>query len=123
MPDPEAAAACHAAGLDAEVTVALGAKVDPSTYGPSLTVTGVVKGLSDGRYICSGPMNEGIPLDLGPSALLRVGGVDVAIGSNTLQTYDLGALRQVGAEPTAYDVIGVKSAHHFRGAFAPSRGR
>ncbi len=119
MPDPEAAAACHAAGLDAEVTLSLGAKVDPATYGPSLTVTGVVKGLSDGSYICSGPMNEGIPLKLGPSALLRIGGVDVAIGTNTLQTYDLGAMRQVGADPTAYDVIGVKSAHHFRGAFAP----
>lgn len=119
LADPEAAAACHAAGRGAEISLALGAKVDPATYGPSLNVTGTVIGLSDGRYTCEGPMNAGIPLNLGPSALLRIGGVDVAIGSNILQTYDLGAMRQVGAEPADYAVIGVKSAHHFRGAFAP----
>ncbi len=117
--DPEAAAACHAAGLGAEATLALGAKVDPESYGPSLEVTGTVVALTDGRYTCSGPMNEGIPLNLGPSALLRIGEVDVAIGSNTLQTYDLGAMRQLGIELADYAVIGVKSAHHFRGAFAP----
>ncbi|MEX2519966.1 MAG: M81 family metallopeptidase [Paracoccaceae bacterium] len=119
MPDPEAAAACAAAGVGAEVTLALGARRDPATYGPPVTATGVVIAVSDGNYVCEGPMNAGVPLTLGPCALLRVGNVDVALGSNTLQTYDLGAFRQVGAEPTDYAVIGVKSAHHFRGAFAP----
>jgi len=117
--DPEAAAACHRAGEGGELTLTLGAKADPSTYGPSIEATGTVVSLSPGPWVCTGPMNEGVPLDFGPCALLRVGNVDIAIGTNTLQTYDLGAMRQLGAEPTDYAVIGVKSAHHFSGAFAP----
>ena len=47
--DPEAAAACHRAGLGQEVTVALGHRLDPR-WGKPVTVTGTVTRLSDGRF-------------------------------------------------------------------------
>ena len=56
--DPEAAAACHAAGEGAEVTVELGHKRDPR-WGDSITCTGVVDTLSDGEVRYPGCPWEG----------------------------------------------------------------
>ncbi|SMF64180.1 Microcystin degradation protein MlrC, contains DUF1485 domain [Tistlia consotensis] len=117
--DPEAAAACHAAGPGAELELEVGAKRDPGTYGPSLRLTGRVEALAEGPFVCEGPMNGGVAMNLGPSALFRVGGVSIALSSNTLQTYDQEMFRILGAEPSRFRVVAVKSAHHFRAAFAP----
>lgn len=117
--DPEAAARCHAAGLGASLDVVVGAKRHPASYGPPLTLTGRVTGLSDGGFVCEGPMNAGQPMTLGPTALLEVDGISIAISTNTLQTYDQEMFRILGAEPAQFRIVAVKSAHHFRAAFGP----
>lgn len=121
--DPEAAAACHAAGLGNSLEVEIGAKRHPESYGPALRVAGTVEGLSNGAFVCEGPMNAGLAMSLGPSALLRVGGVHIALSSNTLQTYDQEMFRILGAEPRDFRIVAVKSAHHFRAAFEPMARR
>ncbi|PWT90035.1 M81 family metallopeptidase [Bradyrhizobium sp. PMVTL-01] len=117
--DPEAAARCHAAGLGADLDVVVGAKRDPASYGPPLTLAGRVAALSDGAFVCEGPMNAGQPMTLGRSALLEVNGISIALSTNTLQTYDQEMFRILGAEPAQFRVVAVKSAHHFRAAFEP----
>ncbi|MEH2492487.1 M81 family metallopeptidase [Bradyrhizobium sp. AZCC 2230] len=117
--DPEAAARCHAAGLGTSLDVVVGAKRHPTSYGPPLTLTGRVTGLSDGAFVCEGPMNAGQPMTLGPTALLEVNGISIAISTNTLQTYDQEMFRILGAEPAQFRIVAVKSAHHFRAAFGP----
>jgi microcystin degradation protein MlrC len=115
MNDAEAAAACHAAGEGATVTLALGGKSD----GAPLSVTGVVERLSDGRFTLEGPMGKGNPANLGPTALLRVGGVRVVIVSRKMQAHDQAIFRHLGLEPAAQRIVAVKSSVHFRAHFQP----
>jgi microcystin degradation protein MlrC len=115
MNDAEAAAACHAAGLGATVTLALGGKSD----GAPLLVTGVVERLSDGRFTLEGPMGKGNPANLGPTALLCVGGVRVVIVSRKMQAHDQAIFRHLGVEPAAQRIVVVKSSVHFRAHFQP----
>ncbi|HZH46600.1 MAG TPA: MlrC C-terminal domain-containing protein, partial [Roseococcus sp.] len=115
MNDAQAAAACHAAGLGAELTLMLGGKSD----GAPLEVRGLVEVLSDGRFTLRGPMGKGNPADLGPSALLRVQGVRVVIVSRKMQAHDQAIFTQLGVEPAAMRLLAVKSSVHFRAHFGP----
>jgi microcystin degradation protein MlrC len=117
--DPEAARQCVSAGRGARVKVELGAKIDPRTYGPSLIFDGVVENISDGAYTCEGPMNKGVRFSLGPTAVLRQGGVRVVVATHNHQVYDLQVFRTQNIEPRECSVLAVKSWHHFRAAFEP----
>jgi microcystin degradation protein MlrC len=115
MNDAQAAAACHAAGVGAKLTLMLGGKSD----GAPLEVRGLVEALSDGRFTLRGPMGKGNPADLGPSALLRVQGVRVVIVSRKMQAHDQAIFTQLGVEPAAMRLLAVKSSVHFRAHFGP----
>lgn len=117
--DPAAVANCRAAGEGVEVTLSLGAKVDPAHYGPPLTVTGIVERLSDGAYLCDGPMLTGEARSMGPTAVLRIGGVRVVIATNNQQVTDRQVFLSQGIDPARCAVVALKSAHHFRAAFEP----
>ena len=64
-------------------------------------------------------MAKGSEIDLGPTAVLSVGGIDIVVNSNRNQVLDRACFRHAGIEPEAKKVLAVKSAHHFRAAFAP----
>ena len=117
--DPESVQKCTAAGLGGQLALDLGAKVDPRTYGPALTLTGQVESLSDGDFVCEGPMNAGVRFSMGPTAVLRTGGVRVVVTTNNLQVYDRQFFKSQGIDPQNCSVLGVKSWHHFRAAFQP----
>ncbi len=116
--DPEAAALCTRAGAGAEVTLSLGGKVDPG-FGAPLEITGLVKRLTDGRLTFDGPMNAGVGVTMGPTAVLAIGGIDVVVTSGRFQAYDQQYLKHAGIDPAEKSVVAVKSAQHFRAAFAP----
>ncbi|MBY0335851.1 MAG: M81 family metallopeptidase [Acetobacteraceae bacterium] len=113
--DAEAAAACHAAGEGATVTLALGGKSD----GAPLRVTGMVAKLADGRFTLTGPMGKGNPANLGRTALLRVGGVEIVVVSRKMQCHDQSVMTHLGVEPAAKRILAVKSSVHFRAHFQP----
>jgi microcystin degradation protein MlrC len=116
MNDAEAAAACHAAGEGATVTLELGGRSD----GAPLAVTALVERLSDGRFTLTGPMGKGNPADLGPSALIRVApGVRVIVVSRKMQAHDQAIFRFLGVEPAEQRIVAVKSSVHFRADFQP----
>ncbi|MBR0672419.1 M81 family metallopeptidase [Neoroseomonas soli] len=116
MNDAEAAAACHAAGEGATVTLDLGGKSD----GAPVRVTALVERLSDGRFTLTGPMGKGNPADLGPSALIRVApGVRVVVVSRKMQAHDQALFRFIGVEPAEQKIVAVKSSVHFRADFQP----
>jgi microcystin degradation protein MlrC len=123
VPDPEAAQKCIAAGAGQEVEISLGAKIDPKTYGPPLKVRGTVEHVSDGKFIAQGPMSKGVQLSMGPTAVLRCGGVRVLVTTHNIQVYDLQVFLSQKIDPRVCSVVAVKSWHHFRAAFEPiSRG-
>jgi microcystin degradation protein MlrC len=116
MNDPEAAAACHAAGEGAIIELDLGGRSD----GAPLRVTALVERLSDGRFTLTGPMGAGNPADLGPTALIRVApGVRVIVVSRKMQAHDQSLFRHIGVEPREQRIIAVKSSVHFRADFQP----
>ena len=117
--DPQAVAACRAAGEGNEVTLALGSKIDAALYGPPLAITATVERLSDGAYVCDGPMLRGEARSMGPAAVLRIGGLRVIVASHNQQVTDRQVFLSQGIDPAACSVVALKSAHHFRAAFEP----
>lgn len=114
--DAESAAACHAAGEGAVLDLSLGGKSD----GAPLPVTATVERLSDGRFICTGPMGKGNPADLGPTALIRVSsGVRVIVVSRKMQALDQALFTHIGVDPSQQKIVAVKSSVHFRAHFQP----
>jgi microcystin degradation protein MlrC len=113
--DAESAAACHEAGEGAEVALRLGGKSD----GAPLAVTARVLRLSNGRFTCTGPMAGGNIAELGPSALIGIGGVRVVVTSRKMQAYDQALFRHLGVEPAEQRILALKSSVHFRADFQP----
>ena len=97
--DGEAAAELVKAGIGATVTLAVGGKTDPDFGGPPLELTGTVVHAGDGAYTCDGPMWAGMTKSFGPSAVLRVGGVDVLVVTNLLQITDMQQFLVNGIDP------------------------
>ncbi len=114
--DGQAAAAAHAAGVGAEIEIEVGGKLftdgDPPFRGRFR-----VERLGDGRFLCTGPFYRGVNANLGPTALLRIGGVGVIVSTNRMQAADQEMFRHVGCEPADQKILGLKSSVHFRGDF------
>lgn len=117
--DPCAVDELAQAGVDADVTLAIGGKIDPTVGGGPLNVTGRIMTISDGRFRFEGPMFTGLPGSTGQSVCLRVQGLDIMIVSDRMQMLDRNIFRIVGIEPTEKSILAVKSMQHFKGAFAP----
>lgn len=118
--DAESAAAMHAAGEGAEVTLDLGGKTEMPAVGLSgkpLKVTGRVKTLSDGLYRNEGPAAKGVLMDMGPTAVLDTGKVEIVITSKNQEPNDLNCMRSLGIEPTAKRYLMLKSRIHYRAGF------
>jgi microcystin degradation protein MlrC len=116
--DPEVANIARRAGRGAEIQVRLGGKHD-ALLSPGFDVTARVVSLSNGDFVYEGPMQRGLAASMGPTAVLRIGGVDVVVASNRFQVYDRQFFVSQGIDPAAKRVVAVKSAHHFRAAYAP----
>jgi len=116
--DPKAVAECVKAGVGASVTLDVGGKVD-DRHGAPLRVTGIVRTLSDGRFMHKGPMARGLPGRLGTTAVLDVNDIKVILISYRGQTLDPEMIRFVGLDPLDHKILVVKSTIHYRAAFEP----
>ncbi len=70
---------------------------------------------SDGRFVLEDKQSHmasmgGMHIDMGPSAVVRVGGTTILLTSRKTAPFDLGQLRSQGLEPRDFAVIGVKAA-------------
>lgn len=116
--DPEAAAVAHASGEGAMVDLRLGARTRTAGETP-LAGRFKVRALGDGRFTGTGPFYRGGRFELGPMALLEVGGVHVAVASRKQQAADQAMFRHLRVEPADYAVLALKSSVHFRADFGP----
>jgi microcystin degradation protein MlrC len=120
--DPEVARVAHEAGVGSRIEVLLGGKTD-SLHGEPLRVNAYVKSLTDGRFVQSSPMWQGLDVDLGPSARLQIDGVDVVVCSMNAQALDEQILILHGIDFKDFKVVGLKSSQHFRAAFEDAAER
>jgi microcystin degradation protein MlrC len=116
--DPEAAKAAHAAGEGAEIALALGGRSGPAGVKP-FEATFRVARLGDGKMRTTGAVSGGREIDIGPCALLSVGGVSVAVTSKRMQALDQAPFQHLGVEPTEQKLLVLKSTCHFRAEFEP----
>jgi microcystin degradation protein MlrC len=114
--DPEVAQQAHAAGVGGRIAVRLGGKSDP-IQGPPVDCEAEVVAVSDGRFTYDGPMYAGLTGDLGTSAWLRIGGVNVVVVSGRMQPLDQAFARSLGIDCSTMKYIALKSAVHFRSGF------
>lgn len=122
MFDPAAAAAAHAAGVGAQISLALGAAVPTFTGQPSdPPVSGrcTVRALGDGHVLLKGPMAMTPTVELGPCACLELDGVLIAVAASKPQMLDRELFRHVGIQPERMKLLVNKSSVHFRADFAP----
>ncbi len=114
--DPQAAQSAHTAGTAAKINIGLGGKSGFPGSQPFVAEFRVL-GVSSGRFRATGPMLAGAEIDLGPTALLEVGGVRVVVGSKAVQTMDQSMFRHLGIDPSRQKIIAIKSSVHFRNDF------
>ena len=128
--DPGTVRQAAAAGTGATIAISLGGKTD-RLHGPPLEAMATVLRLTDGRYVNSGPMMTGLPVDLGPTALLGVTDpaddgppveVLTVVTSRAETPIDPEVFRMAGVDPTARRVLAIKGKGHFRAAFTPVVG-
>jgi microcystin degradation protein MlrC len=120
--DPAAVAAMQKAGVGATVTLALGGRTDMPSIGLAgapLTVTGRVRALTDGEWIVRGPMYTGVKVQMGPSAVLDTGKVEIVIVSRHHEPWDQGVFTSLGIDPKTKRFLLLKSRIHYRAGFAP----
>ncbi|MCL6454862.1 MAG: M81 family metallopeptidase [Alicyclobacillus sp.] len=114
--DPEVAQAAHQIGVGRWLEADLGGKTD-KFHGAPLSIRAYVKTLSDGRFLQSSPMWRGRSVNMGKSARLVVGGVDVVVCSVCSQVLDEQVFLLHGMDVTKYRIVGLKSSQHFRAAY------
>jgi len=120
--DPATVALMQAAGVGNEVSVMLGGKLPmPALRRQSqpLALTGKVKLISDGRFPATVAMSRGLTMNMGTTAVLSVGSVDIVVISRHIEPFDPGCLRSLGIEPTARRYLMLKSRIHYRVGFKP----
>lgn len=104
--DPAAAAAAHAAGVGASITVSLGGTLD-NRFAP-MRVNATVESLSRGR---SRLETSQTALDAGPTAVLSFDNFTIVVMSQTVMLFDRAMYFSNGVDPKNFDLTVVKSPH------------
>jgi microcystin degradation protein MlrC len=115
--DPQAVQQMIATGVGNSITLALGGKLDMPSIGlrgQPRQVTGNVKLVCDGRYRNLGPMGRGELNDMGPTAVLDTGKLQIVVISNHVEPHDLAAFTAVGIAPQQQRYLMLKSRVHWR---------
>ncbi len=120
--DPESVDRMVDAGVGNEVSLQLGGKTDSPMMelaGRPIPVTGTVRCITDGRFIVTGPMATGSPMNMGRTAVLRTGSVDIVVSERRHEPFDTGCFTHAGIDPGAKRYVLIKSRQHFRAGFGP----
>ncbi|HUK08278.1 MAG TPA: M81 family metallopeptidase [Stellaceae bacterium] len=119
--DPAAVREMARAGVGATITLKLGGKTDMPSIGLKgvpLEITGKVRTLSDGEWVVRGPMYTGVTVQMGPTAVLDTGTLQIVVVSRHHEPWDLGVFTNVGIDPASKRYLLLKSRIHYRAGFA-----
>ncbi|MBT5435205.1 MAG: M81 family metallopeptidase [Alphaproteobacteria bacterium] len=115
--DPAAVQEMIAAGVGADITLDLGGKIAMPSIGEAgtpLRVSGRVTRLTDGRFRNKGPMGTGVLMDMGPTAVIDTGKVEIVVISKHQEPNDINAFYAVGIDPWQKRYVMIKSRVHWR---------
>ncbi len=116
--DPELVAEATQRGVGSEFTTMLGGKRDRAHSTPFPAQVKVAK-LFDARFIMSGHLAKNMPIDMGPSAVLRIGNIHIVVTSRSGPHFAPQLFEAAGIDPFAAQLLIAKSPCGFRAAYAP----
>jgi microcystin degradation protein MlrC len=114
--DPPLAAEAHRLGTGA-VFEARFNRDETTTFSEAFTAQGKVVALSDGAFVGRHGMAAGRTLNMGPAAVVQVGGIQVVVTTNRHQALDPMFFETFGIDIAALRSLVVKSRGHFRAGF------
>nr|WP_286193621.1 M81 family metallopeptidase [Boseongicola sp. H5] len=114
--DPPIAAQAHTLGEGASFTAHFN-RDETTEHSELFSAEARVEKLTDGRFHHQTGMSAGMEGDYGPSALLRIDHVAVAVTSHRRQTLGPSEFRHFGLNPGVAQIIVAKSRGHFRAGF------
>jgi len=118
--DPKAVAQMIEAGEGASITLQVGGKTDVpeiNQVGHSITITGRVSRITDGRFTITGPMQTGLGVNLGRTAVLKTDNLELVVCEERWEPYDTGCFTHAGIDPLEKKFILIKSRQHFRASY------
>ncbi|WP_316213677.1 MULTISPECIES: M81 family metallopeptidase [unclassified Bradyrhizobium] len=113
--DPIAVRIAFDAGVGAKLPLRIGGKIGPLSGDP-VDATWEIKELKQDMVMTG---LAGTPAKLGDCALIACGGVEVVITTFRCQAFGTDLFTQLGCDPATHKLVVVKSAQHFRAAYAP----
>ena len=114
--DPDAAQLCAQAGVGKEVSLPLGHKIDLS-WGQPIPVKGVVRHLLDGDFVYTGGAYGGTRAQMGLSAVVAIGQIQVLIMSKPTYDWADEQFRTAGLDVRWIKFIGVKNPMNYNYAY------
>lgn len=120
--DPGAVAEAFAAGVGADVDIAVGNKIAAEGFAPPrppLRLRGRIAALGDGRYTITGPIYTGMVCEMGRSAVIETGAARVLIVEQTHEPWDQAVFVSVGVDPVSARYLVLKSRMYCRPVFEP----
>jgi microcystin degradation protein MlrC len=114
--DAVVAGKAHALGEGATFTASFNSQEHQEFSLPFDCEATVVK-LSDGRFVGRRGVLKNVSADMGPSALLDLGGIRLVVISHRCQCMDPRQFEMFGLDIAEARVVVVKSRGHFRGGF------
>jgi microcystin degradation protein MlrC len=118
MFDPDSALACIASGAGQSVTLSLAGKSSPQAGGP-IEVQAQILWADYKTFTISGPLYTGVEIDVGASALIRIGGIMVSLISVQWSAIDLDCFSKFDLAPEQFDYVVLRSKTHFRHVYEP----
>lgn len=119
--DPALVARAHALGEGAAISAQLGGRLAPR-FGAPVAFSGTVARLTDGRFRNTGPMERGMPVNLGRTAVLQSDQLQIVISETCQSANDPGWCTLHGIDLSQTALFCVKAKNHFRASFAPLCG-
>jgi microcystin degradation protein MlrC len=114
--DPQVVAEAQRLGVGAHWSGFLGGKRD-WRFSQPLAVKAKVVCLFEARFILSGHLAKNMPINMGPSAVLRIGNVHMVLTSRTGPHFAPQLFQTAGLDPFGAAVLVAKSPCGFRAAY------
>jgi microcystin degradation protein MlrC len=111
--DPQLVAKCE---KGKRMRVELGGRL-AKTWGPPVELEVEVERVTDGRFKNAGPMERGLEMNLGRTAVLKAGAIRIIVTESCQAPNDPEYFRLHGIDVAAAELVCAKAKNHFRAAF------
>ncbi|MDC0214144.1 MlrC C-terminal domain-containing protein [Gammaproteobacteria bacterium] len=118
--DPQVVDQMQAQGVGKQITISLGGKFFMDALEKQshpIKLTGEIKAIFNGKFKAKVAMARGLTVNMGTTAILSVGSVDIIIVSRHVEPTDPECFRSLGIEPTEKKYLMLKSRIHYRVGF------